>query len=203
MFELLKKWFKPKEKPNSLKLFLDYYDWVSCDYFLPPVGKNVHLFGSIKLSPTYLGSATKPFIGFRTQDTIWINHEDDFSANWVTHWAYIYTPDAPTDFIPLRMKKRKATKMQEIITEILKSHGFPTKNVDELVASLGNLAFDDLLSITVIAVGDAETGCILAYCVHPEMYCISRDDISEFSNDRNWRYCSLGSELVARLKGGE
>jgi hypothetical protein len=86
--------------------------------------------------------------------------------------------------------------MQEIITEILERHGFPTKNVEELVASLEKWELDNLIGLTVIT-SDTE---IRGYSIGNLF-----DSLGEVPPifGQAWRYCSLGSELVARLKGGE
>lgn len=89
--------------------------------------------------------------------------------------------------------------MQEIITEILERLGFPTKNVEELVASLekwDSLDSIDFISLVIIA-NNKE---IVGYSLESMIFRL-------FENKptwgRDWRYCSLGSELVAKLKGGE
>ena len=83
--------------------------------------------------------------------------------------------------------------MQEIITEILKRHGFPTKNVKDLVANLEKWELDNLIALTVIT-SDTE---IRGYSIgNFNSLC---EVVPAFGQD--WRYCSLGSELVARLKG--
>ena len=87
--------------------------------------------------------------------------------------------------------------MQEIITEILERLGFPTKNVEELVTSIRkNWELHDLVSLTVIT-SDTE---IRAYYIDNRVNSLG-DIVAPFCD--KWHYCSLGSELVARLKGGE
>ena len=84
--------------------------------------------------------------------------------------------------------------MQEIITEILERLGFPTKNMEELVASISeNWELHDLVSLTVIT-SDTE---IRAYYIDNRV-----NSLGGIVFDK-CRYCSLGSELVAKLKGGE
>jgi hypothetical protein len=77
--------------------------------------------------------------------------------------------------------------MQEIITEILERHGFPTKNVEELVTMLEPYSLEELVSLTIITTEDEIVGLSLG----------------NKPRRRQGMYCSLGSELVARLKGGE
>jgi hypothetical protein len=89
--------------------------------------------------------------------------------------------------------------MQEIITEILERHDFPTKNVEELVASVERQNFEELIKLTVITVGDQETGEIVGYLKGFTFTSIK----DPFPSMDHWNYCRLGSELVARLKGGE
>jgi hypothetical protein len=86
--------------------------------------------------------------------------------------------------------------MLKIIIEILERHGFPTKNVEELVASLKKWELDNLIALTVIT-SDTE---IRGYSIGNLL-----DSLGEVvpAFGQEWRYCSLGSELVARLKGGE
>jgi hypothetical protein len=72
--------------------------------------------------------------------------------------------------------------MQEIITEILERHGFPTKNVEGLVTMLDPYSLEELVSLTIIT---------------------TEDEIVGLSLGNKTMYCSLGSELVTRLKGGE
>jgi hypothetical protein len=84
--------------------------------------------------------------------------------------------------------------MQEIITEILERLGFPTKNVEELVTSLEKWELDDLIALTVIT-SDTE---IRGYSIGNLINSLC-EVVPAFGQD--WRYCSLGSELVARLKG--
>jgi hypothetical protein len=89
--------------------------------------------------------------------------------------------------------------MQEIITEILKRHGFPTKNVEELVASLekwDSLDSNDFISLSIITNSNEIVGYFLESLVF-------RLFEHKPTWGRDWRYCSLGSELVARLRGGE
>jgi hypothetical protein len=89
--------------------------------------------------------------------------------------------------------------MQEIITEILKKHGFPTKNVEELVASLkkwDSPDSSDFISLVVITNGNE----IVGYSLESLIFRLFEHKPTW---GRDWRYCSLGSELVARLKGGE
>jgi hypothetical protein len=74
--------------------------------------------------------------------------------------------------------------MQEIITEILERYGFPTKNVEELVTMLEPYSLEELVSLTIITTEDEIVGLSLG-------------------NKPRRRHCSIGSELVARLKGGE
>jgi hypothetical protein len=88
--------------------------------------------------------------------------------------------------------------MQEIITEILERHRFPTKNVGELVVSLETWKLDRLVALSVIT-NDTE---IMAYQIdHTVIELSPENQLKSFIS--KWRYCSLGSELVARLKGGE
>lgn len=89
--------------------------------------------------------------------------------------------------------------MQEIITEILERLGFPTKNVVELVASLekwDSIDFSDFLSLVIITNNQE----IVGYSLESMIF-----RLFEYKPTwgREWRYCSLGSELVAKLKGGE
>jgi hypothetical protein len=84
--------------------------------------------------------------------------------------------------------------MQEIITEILKRLGFPTKNVEELVRHLLKWDQDKLLDLSIITSNKE----IIGYFIKPMTYMfISAQGVPR----TKWRYCSLGSELVARLKG--
>ncbi|MFN7301426.1 MAG: hypothetical protein ACK5U7_08160 [Bacteroidota bacterium] len=96
----------------------------------------------------------------------------------------------------LHLKIRKATKMQEIITEILEIHGFPTKNVEKLTTLLENWKLKDLTALTVIT-SDKQ---IMGFSMGNRIIALG-GIVPTFSQE--WRYCSLGSELVVRLKGGE
>jgi hypothetical protein len=88
--------------------------------------------------------------------------------------------------------------MLKIIIEILKRHGFPTKNVEELVTRLKTWNLDRLIALSVITT-DTE---IVAYQIDLVVIELSPErKLNSFVS--KWRYCSLGSELVARLKGGE
>jgi len=89
--------------------------------------------------------------------------------------------------------------MQEIITEILERLGFPTKNIEELMGHLCLYADKDkLLGLSVITQGGLQDGEIIGYNLcHRDYLFNSATSLPE------WRYCSIGSELVARLKGGE
>jgi hypothetical protein len=86
--------------------------------------------------------------------------------------------------------------MQEIITEILERLGFPTKNVEKLTTLLENWKLKDLTALTVIT-SDKQ---IMGFSMGNRIIALG-GIVPTFSQD--WRYCSLGSELVARLKGGE
>jgi len=86
--------------------------------------------------------------------------------------------------------------MQEIITEILEIHGFPTKNVEKLTTLLENWKLKDLTALTVITSDEQ----IMGFSMGGRIIALG-GIVPTFSQE--WRYCSLGSELVARLKGGE
>jgi hypothetical protein len=91
--------------------------------------------------------------------------------------------------------------MQEIITEILERHGFPTKNVEELVEELQKWDIwlkSELESLVIL--GDNEQ--ILGYSINGtpcELDCL--EEVPLFIDDLT--RCEIGSELVARLKGGD
>ena len=87
--------------------------------------------------------------------------------------------------------------MLKIITEILKRHSFPTKNVEEVAYFLGSYRdINKLVSVSVITSDDK----VIGYHMPDNLFPFS----SAIGVHRDkWRYCSLGSELVARLKGGE
>ena len=88
--------------------------------------------------------------------------------------------------------------MQEIITKILEKLHFPTKNVEALVASLETWDIQRLLALSVMT-NDTE---IVAYRIDHHVFILDpeKEKITLLSE---WRTCSLGSELVAGLKGGE
>ena len=89
--------------------------------------------------------------------------------------------------------------MQEIITEILERQGFPTKDVEELVVGLEDWSLDSLVALSVIT---NDIG-IIAYRIGESFNVIPPKKRTHNHYLSSWRYCSLGSELVARLKGGE
>jgi hypothetical protein len=91
--------------------------------------------------------------------------------------------------------------MQEIITEILERHGFPTKNVGKLVFILDglDLSIDDLSSLIIVT---TDYECI-GYIVNDFSWYLDECQSPFFQRGVFNRHCRLGSELVARLKGGE
>jgi hypothetical protein len=92
-------------------------------------------------------------------------------------------------------------EMQEIITEILERHGFPTKNVENLVFILMGveLSIEDLSSLIFVT---TDYECI-GFIVNDSSWYLSKCDSPFMYGGIFNRHCRLGSELVARLKGGE
>jgi hypothetical protein len=89
--------------------------------------------------------------------------------------------------------------MQEIITEILERHGFPTKNVEELVEELQKWDIwlkSELESLVILGDNKQILGCLINGTAY-ELDCL--DEVPLFTDDLT--RCEIGSELVARLKG--
>ena len=88
--------------------------------------------------------------------------------------------------------------MLKIIIEILESHGFPTKNAEELLPLIEGLNRGNRLALSIVT-NDTE---ILGTCDGFRLKFIKSWTFKTF---RTFRLCALGGQLVERLrlKGGD
>lgn len=105
---------------------------------------------------------------------------------------------------PCHNHHRKETKMQEIITEILERLGFPTKGLEDFDVFKKRLSREKMNSLSIVTL----EGRVIGYYIIGETRGIKHlkyigGSLHTYHANIKPKVCSLGSELVARLKSGE
>ena len=91
--------------------------------------------------------------------------------------------------------------MQEIITEILERLGFPTKGLEDFDVFKKRLSREKMNSLSIVTL----KGRVIGYYMVGETWGINHLKYTgePLPSHIKPKVCSLGTELVARLKGGE